>query len=138
MSGEVIDDLQPDEYTVEFKDILAWNTPGSQAATVELGQTTITATYTINNSEYQISVDTGTPGGRVLGAGTYLHNETVTLTAVPDHGWSFSHWTRNGQVVSTDAEYAFLATDDVNLIAHFEERSTVLPGVLMLLLDGEE
>lgn len=37
---------------------------------------------------------------------------------------------------NTDAEYSFLATEGRNLEAYFEELGAILPGVLMLLLDG--
>ena len=137
-SGQTETGILVGQHTVEFRDIVGWNTPARRNVTIAKDQTaSASGNYSINNSEYQISADTGAPGGSVSGTGTYLHNQTVTLTAVADQGWVFKYWTVNGKIVSTDAEYTFLATDDLNIIAHFEERPAILPGVLMLLLDDE-
>jgi hypothetical protein len=137
-SGQTETGVLVGQHTVEFRDLVGWNTPARRNVTITKDQTASTSgNYSINNSQYQVSADTGTPGGSVSGTGTYLHNQTVTLKAVPDHGWVFRYWTVNGKIVSTDTEYTFLATDDLNIIAHFEERPAILPGVLMLLLDDE-
>jgi subtilisin family serine protease len=77
-------------------------------------------------------------GGTVTGGGTEIPiNSEVTLTATPDQGFAFSHWTENGQIVrGAGATYTFRITEDRNLVAHFREIKA-LPGVLMLLLDDE-
>jgi hypothetical protein len=137
-SGQTETGVLVGQHTVEFRDIVGWNTPARRTVTIAKDQTAFTSgNYSINNSEYQVSADTGTPGGSVSGTGIYLHNQTVTLKAVPKHGWVFKYWTVNGKIVSTDAEFTFLATDDLKVIAHFEERPAILPGVMMLLLDDE-
>ena len=58
-------------------------------------------------------------GGTVNGGGTYIHGETCTLTATPNDGYVFVHWTLDGEVVSTEAEYTFEVTGAGEYTAHF-------------------
>ena len=60
-----------------------------------------------------------TEGGTVEGGGTYIHGETCTLTATPNDGYVFVHWTLDGEVVSTEAEYTFEVTGAGEYTAHF-------------------
>ena len=60
-----------------------------------------------------------TSGGAVSGTGSYENGSICTLTAVPNSGYNFSNWTENGNVVFTDANYAFTVTSDRNLVANF-------------------
>ncbi|MFO7873022.1 MAG: T9SS type A sorting domain-containing protein, partial [Bacteroidales bacterium] len=60
-------------------------------------------------------------GGTITGAGTYDHGEQVTLTASPETGYAFVNWTENGTEVSTDETYGFNATENRDLVAHFEQ-----------------
>ena len=57
--------------------------------------------------------------GTVTGGGTYVVNVTCTVTATPAEGYAFVNWTENGEVVSTEAEYAFTVTGDRSLVANF-------------------
>ena len=45
--------------------------------------------------------------GTVTGAGNYDPGTTATLTATANEGYTFTNWTKEGTVVSTDAEYSF-------------------------------
>ena len=49
----------------------------------------------------------------------YPYNSTVNLTAVADEGYTFTNWTKDGEIVGTENTYTFTITDDVNLVAHF-------------------
>lgn len=60
-----------------------------------------------------------TEGGTIEGAGTYEACSTCTLTATPNEGYNFVHWTENGEVVSTEATYSFMVTGNRNLVAFF-------------------
>ena len=60
-------------------------------------------------------------GGTVEGAGTYDAGETCTLTAIPNSGYRFAHWTENGTHVSTEASYSFIVNRERNLVAVFVE-----------------
>lgn len=84
---------------------------------------TVTVLFTL--SDYVVTV-TASNGGRVQGGGSYYHGDIVTLTAVPDEGYSFVGWYVNNQLVSTDTTYSFTATESVSLTALFE-KMPVLP-----------
>jgi hypothetical protein len=58
-------------------------------------------------------------GGSVSGGGTVNANSTVTVTASPNSGYSFSYWTENGSVISTNVTYSFTANTNRTLIANF-------------------
>ena len=58
--------------------------------------------------------------GVVMGKGVYSHGDNVTLVAIPvKTGYEFVNWTEDGEVVSEDVEYSFVATSDRELIANF-------------------
>lgn len=61
-----------------------------------------------------------TTGGTVSGAGTFEHGQTVTVTATANTGYTFTNWTENDEVVSTDEQYSFSATQNRNLVANFQ------------------
>ena len=58
-------------------------------------------------------------GGTITGAGTYYENNTCTLTATPNEGYSFVCWKENGNVISQEATYTFTVTGNRNLVAQF-------------------
>ncbi len=70
-------------------------------------------TYTINAGVYPEGA------GTVTGAGVYEEGETATLTATAIGAYTFDNWTEGGDVVSTDATYSFVVTEDRNLVANF-------------------
>ena len=75
-------------------------------------------------SEYTINVSANpTNGGTVTGGGTYSTNTTRTVTATANTGYTFTNWTENGNVVSTNASYSFTLNYDRNLVANFAVRS---------------
>ena len=57
--------------------------------------------------------------GTVTGAGTYEPGTTATLTATANEGYTFSNWTRNGVVMSTNATYSFNVTTAATYVANF-------------------
>lgn len=63
----------------------------------------------------------GTEGGTVSGAGTYVYGETVLLNAVPEIGYKFVKWSVAGVEVSKAADYRFDAIKSTQLLAHFEK-----------------
>ena len=58
--------------------------------------------------------------GTVSGAGTYYYLTEHTLTATPNNGFHFVNWTKNGQVVSTEASFTITVTQDETYVANFE------------------
>ena len=55
----------------------------------------------------------------MLGAGIYTHGDSVTMVATPHTNYTFVSWSVDGNVVSTNAEYIFTATEDLALTANF-------------------
>ena len=82
------------------------------------GDRTLVANFTLNS--YTIAT-TANPsaGGTVSGAGEYNHGESCTVTATVNTGYTFSNWTENGTVVSTNASYTFTVEGNRNLVANF-------------------
>ncbi|MCL2412641.1 MAG: InlB B-repeat-containing protein [Bacteroidales bacterium] len=58
-------------------------------------------------------------GGTVTGDGIYDYGDNITVTAIPNPGWEFTSWTKNGVQVSTVARYTFTTIEDVALVANF-------------------
>jgi subtilisin family serine protease len=57
--------------------------------------------------------------GTVTGGGTYEEGTTCTLTATPAEGYAFVNWTKDGEVVSTEATYSFTVTEAGDYIGNF-------------------
>ena len=71
---------------------------------------------------YDVTLSINIEGsGEVTGAGTFTDGETVTVTATTNEGYEFVNWTEDGEVVSTEAEYSFVITGDMELVANFVE-----------------
>ena len=71
---------------------------------------------------YDISISVSSSpeeGGTVSGGGMYGYGTTCTVTAIPNEGYSFMYWTEQGNVVSTNANYSFVISQDRDLVAHF-------------------
>jgi len=58
-------------------------------------------------------------GGTVTGAGTYDPGTSATLTATANEGYTFTNWTRNGVVMSTNATYSFTVSTAAEYVANF-------------------
>jgi len=63
--------------------------------------------------------------GTINGAGTYNHGQTAVLMATPLPNYSFVSWTENGNVVSMSANYSFIVNRNRELVANFEEGTSV-------------
>lgn len=61
-----------------------------------------------------------TNAGTVTGANTYAQGAQCTLTATANEGYQFVNWTKNSQVVSTNASYTFTVNETANYVANFE------------------
>lgn len=50
-----------------------------------------------------------------------MHNKyQSSVTATPNEGYRFVSWSNNGEVVSTESTYKFVASEDLTLVANFE------------------
>jgi hypothetical protein len=82
-----------------------------------------TASFNTNcgNTIYTISASVNpVNSGTIVGAGDYNADETVTLTATANTGYTFVNWTENGAEVSTNATYSFTANANRTLLANFD------------------
>jgi hypothetical protein len=100
-NGNVISTSPSYSFTVSSDRILVANfTPESY-----------TVTTTVNPANY----------GTTTGAGTYIYNDSVTVIATPVLPcYTFTNWTKNGVIVSSNSTYTFTAASNVDLIANFE------------------
>jgi uncharacterized repeat protein (TIGR02543 family) len=75
--------------------------------------------------KYRVTVSADPPaGGTVSGGGTYPEGSSVTVTASAYNGYTFTNWTEDGEVVSTEASYIFtLGKADRVLKANFTGQS---------------
>ncbi|PTN31108.1 hypothetical protein, partial [Desulfonatronum sp. SC1] len=104
------------------------------------GNRTLRANFSRAASQYTIT-GTASPAnyGIVTGFDRYNHGANVTVTVLPNQGFSLSNWIETWSgltgycVVSTNEQYSFSANRNRSLTANI--RPKTLPGVLMLLLD---
>ena len=59
--------------------------------------------------------------GTVSGGGEFNYGQSCTVTATANPGYYFSGWTLDGELVSSEVEYTFNVTSDMNLVANFVE-----------------
>ena len=99
-----INALNPSFYTFTYDNIAIINIhPGCASGTTYH----VTATSDPSN------------GGTISGTGTYDCGDVCTLTATGNGDYSFMYWTEDGEQVSSEATYSFIAMNDRNLEAHF-------------------
>ena len=72
----------------------------------------------------------------VSGDGTFTNGQLVTVTATPNAGYAFDHWSEDGVAVSYDAQYQFTFTRSRSLVAHFGLMGSV--GSIIVNADGSK
>jgi hypothetical protein len=85
------------------------------------GNTTRVATLIVNPKQYKLTLSASPRAdGTVSGGGTFAEGTSHTVTATPNTGHTFIHWTESGRVVSTLPSYTFtLPSANVTLVADF-------------------
>ena len=90
------------------------------------GNRTLVANFQAQQQTYMITVSANpTDGGEVTGGAAYHYGEDCTVTATASAGFTFTNWTENGSVVSTQANYTFTVNDNRNLVANFTHTYTI-------------
>ena len=90
------------------------------------GNRTLVANFTANPVYYTISVSASpSNGGSVSGNGAYQQGSNCTVTATANSGYTFTNWTENGSVVSTNASYTFIVSGSRSLVANFTDSSSL-------------
>ena len=83
--------------------------------TMVLGKAATPTTYTITISAEPAE------GGTFTGNGDYEENDSATVTATANAGYTFVNWTENDTEVSKDVSYTFTVSSDRTLVANFEQ-----------------
>ncbi|MBO6024092.1 MAG: hypothetical protein J6P83_04480 [Bacteroidales bacterium] len=112
-----------------------WTKNGTQVSTNASYTFTVTssASYVAHfqANSYTISVSASpSAGGTVSGGGTHYYNQSCTVHANANSGYTFTNWTENGSQVSTNANYTFTVTSNRTLVAHFTQQSQAPTGAI--------
>ena len=85
------------------------------------GNTTLVANYKIIPASQLAVILSSNPaaGGTTTGSGSYNAGASVTVTATPNSGYTFTNWTKSGVVASTSASYTFPLNASTTLVANF-------------------
>ena len=110
-----------------------WTQNGTQVSTSPDYSFTVTANATFiayfqqDANNYTINVFSNpTNGGNVTGGGTYQQGQQCTVTATANDGYTFTNWTEDGSVVSTNANYTFIIDGNRMLVANFQVQSFIV------------
>jgi hypothetical protein len=93
------------------------------------GNRTLVANFTAQSYTINVSANPSNGGAAHVGSstgptsGTYSQGQSCTVYAVANSGYTFSNWTENGNVVSSNANYTFNVTGNRNLVANFTAQS---------------
>ena len=91
---------------------------------------TLVANFQAQPQNYTISVSANpTNGGTVSGGGTYQQGQSCTVHATANTGYTFTNWTENGTVVSTQAQYSFTVTGNRTLVANFTQQQFTITAI---------
>ena len=84
------------------------------------GNRILVANYTAAVSSYTVTLSANPlAGGTQSGAGAFNSGASVTVTANPAVGYSFTYWTESGTIVSTAANYTFIISGNRILVANY-------------------
>ena len=121
-------------YTVQMNGLIAGTTYYVRAYAINRVGTTYgneMSFTTLEIPSYTINVLANpSSGGSVSGGGTYQQGQNCTVHATVNTGYTFTNWTENGSVVSTNASYTFQVTDNRTLVAHFIQQSQAPTGAI--------
>ena len=88
---------------------------------------TYKAVFRRTSARYTLTLNvTPAIGGTVTGEGVYSANGTVTVTATPNTGYTFTGWRNTaGKIVSAEPSYSFQITGDLTLTAVFKKKEVI-------------
>lgn len=86
----------------------------------------LVANFSQNTTNFNVTTSSNpTAGGTTSGGGSYVSGASVTVTATANSGYTFVDWTENGNQLSTNASYTFTISADRNLVANFDEITSI-------------
>jgi len=88
-----------------------------------VGNTTLVANFVlIQGSQFSVTLSSQpAAGGTTSGSGAYNKGSSVTVTATPNSGYTFTNWTNKGVIASTSASYTFALNANTTLVANFSK-----------------
>ena len=99
---------------------VGWYEGNTRVSTNATWTFTATSNRTLQARFNQWTITTSTEGGgTVTGGGSFNHNETVTLVATPQSGWTFDGWFEGNVRVNTNTTWQFVVTSNRTLQARF-------------------
>ena len=103
---------------------MRWTENGNQVSTNASYTFTVTDNRFLvaqfQEQSYTITASANpTNGGNVAGGGSYNYGQSCTVSATAASGFTFTNWTENGSVVSTNANYTFTVNANRTLVANF-------------------
>jgi uncharacterized repeat protein (TIGR02543 family) len=99
---------------------------------VVLSDTTVTATFTEDNYVLTTNVVGNGTVTKSPDQSTYLHGDTVLVTAVPDTGWTFVGWSEGLQ--STENPDTVVMMGDTSIVANFDVVTGIDPAQRVTVL----
>ena len=108
---------------------------GSPNATAFKLKDNVVTVKVLDATEYAVTASVAPEEtGTVEGAGAVAKSKSITLSAKPATGYQFVNWTVKGreEAAATTAEYTFIPTADVELVANFKP----LQFVVKFIADG--
>ncbi len=108
----------------QINDPSGYSTSSAETLLYEIiGNASIEAVFELLYFDVTVSSDP-TAGGSVTDlSGNYACGTELTLTATPDSCYNFDGWFVDDTLVSTNTEYTFTVTEDVDLEARFSIKS---------------
>ena len=103
------------------------STNASYTFTVNANRTLV-ANFTANTYTVNVSANPSN-GGTVSGNGTYTYGQSCTVVATANTGFTFTNWTENGNLVSTNANFTFTVTGNRNLMANFSTNAHTITAI---------
>ncbi|MBS3817356.1 MAG: hypothetical protein KGY76_07325, partial [Candidatus Thermoplasmatota archaeon] len=100
---------------------------------------TMTVTYTPEDIEYELNIDAGDGGTTNPSPGTYTYSEgkEVSIEAIPDEGWSFSHWAGDYPSGEQEENVTTIVMDsNKSLTAYFEDINQDVEYELSISIEG--
>ncbi len=106
----------------EGKAFRCWKNGETVLSTEKTFVYTVVGDATIS-AEYVDGVNLTVEGGE--GSGCYEIGASVTVVAPEKSGYAFKGWKKGEEIVSTDAEYTFVLTEETVLVAVYQSTSVI-------------
>lgn len=111
-------------------------TPGIDDGSPSIQTGSLDAKYTVATPSYIATIAQPAGSGNFTGDGAFDSGTSTTVTAIPERGYEFVHWTEGGSIVSPNPSYTFDVTANRTLVAVFTAEATFETTTSSLSVDG--